>query len=597
MHSAHGWLLVCSWLAFWASLSVGVARAEEEAVDTSKITSLTPDEARALVADFSGTRLWLYLPDGIGMQAVKFGSGLQLDSLKALDAATAGCLAEYDRGGGPLSLRGLTALDTDTAKALAKFKGMALGLDGLSALSPDVAAAIAEFSGDILSLQGLRGLDDAAAAALGKFPGKQLVIGYPTTLSPAAAAGLAEFKGGTLCIGGPTRIDPAAAEALAKYAGGDLRLPSLRTLNAAAARALAASTSWDGKMLRLDRLDAATAEELLKNDRWRAYLPNTTVDEATARVLAGYKGDGLCFRLNTLSADTARALAGFEGDTLTILGLTALEADAAAALVGFQGKILSLHNLKTLDADVARTLANLKVWDGYLQLEALDATTAAGLVAGTSWNGRAACRIDEATARVLARHTGDELSLNLATLSPETAEALAAFTGKKLEIIALNTLDAATIKALAAFKGREVNLPHIATLDDDAVAALGASAGHCLVMSRSPAFQKIAAAETLTPDVLQLVCATAAAVTLPKITAFDGPDSVAIAQALAAKKGPLALPNLKKLSPKTLTALIGKEDIEIPLIGTLELIPEPDGGPTDDVVLPEGYEERQRRKR
>jgi hypothetical protein len=74
---------------------------------------------------------------------------------------------------------------------------------------------------------------------------------------------------------------------------------------------------------------------------------------------------------------------------------------------------------------------------------------------------------------------------------------------------------------------------------------------------------------------------------LPGIIAIDSPDAVDIAKALAKRKGPLALPNLKKISPKTLTALLKKEDIEIPLIETLELIQEPDGSVTEDFVIPE----------
>jgi hypothetical protein len=53
---------------------------------------------------------------------------------------------------------------------------------------------------------------------------------------------------------------------------------------------------------------------------------------------------------------------------------------------------------------------------------------------------------------------------------------------------------------------------------------------------------------------------------------------------------------LKKISPKTLTALIEKQDVEIPLIETLELIPEPDGSATDDFVIPTWLEERQKKQ-
>jgi hypothetical protein len=71
---------------------------------------------------------------------------------------------------------------------------------------------------------------------------------------------------------------------------------------------------------------------------------------------------------------------------------------------------------------------------------------------------------------------------------------------------------------------------------------------------------------------------------------------VQVAAALADRQGRLLLPNLKRISPKTLQALIRKEDVQIPSLDELELIPEPDGGPTEDFVIPEGFLERQRRR-
>jgi hypothetical protein len=102
--------------------------------------------------------------------------------------------------------------------------------------------------------------------------------------------------------------------------------------------------------------------------------------------------------------------------------------------------------------------------------------------------------------------------------------------------------------------------------------------------------------KTLSPGVAEaLVAAKKWNGQLPGVTAFTAADSVAVAKALANRQGPLALPNLKKISPKTLSALIEKEDVDIPLIETLELIQEPDGSPTDDFVVPEGFQSRQNR--
>ena len=83
---------------------------------------------------------------------------------------------------------------------------------------------------------------------------------------------------------------------------------------------------------------------------------------------------------------------------------------------------------------------------------------------------------------------------------------------------------------------------------------------------------------------------------LQGITAFDTPEAVEIARILAARTGPLHLHRLKRISPRTLLALIEKDDVHVPLVETLELIPEPDGSPTDDFVLPAKFLERQERQ-
>jgi hypothetical protein len=121
-------------------------------------------------------------------------------------------------------------------------------------------------------------------------------------------------------------------------------------------------------------------------------------------------------------------------------------------------------------------------------------------------------------------------------------------------------IDADTARALAEFKGDSLHLGGLTTLDADTAAVL---AGIDQWRGEMPSFEE-----------------------------FSAPDSVAIAKALAARKGRLRLPNLKKISPKTLSALIEKEDIDIPPIEALELIPEPDGSPTEDFLIPERFQKR-----
>jgi hypothetical protein len=133
---------------------------------------------------------------------------------------------------------------------------------------------------------------------------------------------------------------------------------------------------------------------------------------------------------------------------------------------------------------------------------------------------------------------------------------------RSLPLNGLNSLDAETATALAAYPEGPLLLDGLTTLD-------------------AATAKTLAALDTWNGN-------------LSSIVAIESPDSVEIAAALAKRKGPLSLPNLKKISPKTLTALIEKEDVVIPLIERLELIQEPDGSPTEDFTLPTGFQTLQK---
>jgi hypothetical protein len=277
--------------------------------------------------------------------------------------------------------------------------------------------------------------------------------------------------------------------------------------------------------------------------------------------------------LTTLDVDIATTLAEFKGGSLELNGLTALDAATATALAEFKRGWLKLDGLPTLDAESAKALAEFK--GGWLKLNGLTTLDAATAKALTAFEGRllVSAKVQEAfcdknpltpeTALVWAKLLQGDLK-RLTTLDADTATALAEFKGLYLGLNGLPTLDAETAKALAEFKGEQLRLNGLTTLD----------AGAAKALAGSPAWNG----------------------NLSSIVAFESPDSVEIAAALATKKGPLSLPNLAKISPKTLTALIEKEDVEIPLIETLELIQEPDGSPTDDFMIPKEFQTRQKRR-
>ncbi|MCE2728027.1 MAG: hypothetical protein LW698_14825 [Planctomycetaceae bacterium] len=180
------------------------------------------------------------------------------------------------------------------------------------------------------------------------------------------------------------------------------------------------------------------------------------------------------------------------------------------------------------------------------------------------------------------------LPLNgLKSIDAELAKALAGYARGPLLLNGLTTLSGDAAKALAQREG-ELSLNGLTTLSDEAAKALAQHKGTLYLNGLT----------TLSPQAARALSAGEKwNGQLPSLTAFVSPDSVAVAEALATTKGPLKLPSLKKISPKTLTALIKKKDVEIPLIESLELISEPDGSATEDFVIPEWLEERQKQQR
>jgi hypothetical protein len=412
----------------------------------------------------------------------------------------------------------------------------ALPLDGLQTLDAETAQALAGYTKGPILLGGLTALDAGTARELAEFHGF-LVLDGIRALDADTARGLADFNG-PLHLNGVTSIDKAVAAALAGCTGA-VYLRGLKTLDDVAAEALAAARRCS---LHLDGL--------------------ATIDAATARALAESEGDMLSLDgLTAIDPDTATALAAFNGDELSLDGVATLSAETAGRLAKFNGDLLSLQGLETIDAPTARALAKCGAGLDLVGLARLDADLARALAGGES---EALCldgltTLDVATARVLREFGGDVLSLGgLTALDADAARELAGWQGEALCLDGLTTLDATAASRLAAFGG-SLSLRGLATLDAGTAAALAANDrwdGHL-------------------PDLHTL-------------------DSVAVAAALAAREGPLTLPWLKKSSLQALAALARKEDVEIPPLDSLELIPAPDGGPHDDVVIPDAFRERQR---
>jgi beta-lactamase regulating signal transducer with metallopeptidase domain len=565
------------------------------------LTALDKAAAKVLA---NGKVVSIFLPDLRDLDAdtaAALASGnmrvLALPGLRTLDAATAKALASGKIKS--LELAGLNSLDAATATALANGSLTYLTLSGVSTLDGETAAALANAKAKNIDLSGLTTLDAAAATALARGNMNDLVLPGLRTLDAATAKSLASGKINSLELAGLSTLDAAAATALVNGSISNLILAGLTTLDTETAAALANGKIENINLSGLSALDATAIEELakctgrvhtsspesnsaIKAARWRlaarktpAKLPSdtNTIESLTpeqARVLVQnalleelvrrnpdererarifnhketmdlYESWSI-LRLNgltTLDAETAKVLAAFKG-ILDLDGLPAIDPEAARLLAGGNCKWLRLHGLKTLSPETARELVKSRLEGHAISLPQLDT-------------------LDVATAKVIATYDGQELILRgLVAIDVDVAKALAEYRGRLH--LGLTTLDAETVEALAPAGYREkLSLDGLATLDADTAKALAQYKGSLVLRG---------------------------------LTTLDAPESVAIAKALATRKGPLALPNLKKISPKTLSALIEKEDIDIPLIETLELIPEPDGSPTEDFVIPERFQKR-----
>ena len=85
-------------------------------------------------------------------------------------------------------------------------------------------------------------------------------------------------------------------------------------------------------------------------------------------------------------------------------------------------------------------------------------------------------------------------------------------------------------------------------------------------------------------ELARLIAARIEDPTLPLVAAIDGPDAVSIAEALAASRGELGLPGLRRISSQALAVLLRRPDVVVPAVEDLEVVP--DGGGSDDFAVP-----------
>jgi hypothetical protein len=302
--------------------------------------------------------------------------------------------------------------------------------------------------------------------------------------------------------------------------------------------------------------------------------------------------------LTSLDAEAARGLAAFRGN-LVLDGLTEIDPETAATLAKDAGPNLSLGGLKILSAETAEQLAKAKGWNGRLpSLRSLSDEAAEALAAGEGKGLGIAVTVppSDRAVRALARFRGSYLSITVPRLSDEAVRALARFRGSYLTITAARPSDEA-VRALAAFKGDSLKLAGLEEPPAELARLLPEFA--CKKFDIHPWEFYLGGRQPMTTVDARLAAAYAGRLgktcVLPGITGFETPEAVEIATTLAASPGTLSIPNLKRVSARTLRALIATGNVTLPPIEMLTLIGEPDGSPSDDFVIPENFPSRNRR--
>jgi len=347
-----------------------------------------------------------------------------------------------------------------------------------------------------------------------------LTLSRLESLPADVAAALAEPRHGKenemmeLTLSAVREMSADAAGGLARHSG-RIRLPAVEKLSVDAAAALFGER---GKAIELDGL--------------------LDVSPEVARAMAGCRRPALTIGINALTTDIAAILANFRGH-LFFPNLKSLSVDSAKALQAHGGPHYWLIFGKTfITPQVAETLLGHEGGLAF-SVDRLEPGVGDILARHESSVDVTLVEIDSvALARKMFREDGASSSLHrLRTMSPEIAAEYVRWQPGYLS--SLDTLSVEAAKELAK-DTHDINLPAITKLSPELALAL---------TDRKPA------------------------VYLGGLKSLDGPDAVAVAEALASTPAPIYIEFLERVSAAALVALRKKATITLPPDEELTIVP------------------------
>jgi len=338
-------------------------------------------------------------------------------------------------------------------------------------------------------------------------------------------------------------------------------------------------------LLKMTEISAEVAENLVTPylDTFLTLPALKAIDAEAAAKLSVRRGYLRLWGITSLTPEQAAALVGSPGQGLEVTGVRDITPEVARALV--QGKRDKLGlGLTTLSTDIAEILAEFpgKLW--FPRLETLSREAAAALGKHRKAIDLGAAHISPDVAEILLRHDGPIGLTSVRKLAPGVGDILARHKSEvRLELDEIDSVSLArklfsepnapssvvnlrTMSPAIATEYARRNpwgLKHLDSLSLEAAKEL--AKGNQEI--NFPAITK------LSPELATALTDRTRAVYLSGLKSLDGPDAVAVAEALASTPAPVYIEHLERVSAPALAALRKKATIKIPPDQKLTIVP------------------------
>jgi hypothetical protein len=307
----------------------------------------------------------------------------------------------------------------------------------------------------------------------------------------------------------------------------------------------------------------------------------TKLEEEAASILATRRGYLRLWGLKTLTPEVASALVAHKGQRLELNGVEEISPEVAAALA--KGRRGICIGLKDLPPAIAVILATCNASLTFPKLETLSVESADALATHSRNLSLGAATISKEVATALLKHEGIIGIELVSRLEPGVADILARH---RYEVhLMLEEIDSAALaRKLFSEPNASSSVYRLKTISPE-VAAVYAELdpGYLANVDKlSPEAAKtlasgkrdlsLPAITRLSPELARALTSRKKAVYLSGLKSLEGPDAVAVAQALASTPAPVYIPNLECISAPALTELRKKATITIPSDDKLTIV-------------------------